>query len=449
MAVARIAERIGQPLMPWQRLVADVGGELLEDGTPAYREVVFTVPRQNGKTTLVLSWELQRGSGWQRLGPQRIAYTAQTGQDARKKLVEDQFPVLERHARVLGLRKPFHRTPGIVGVSWLNGSRLIEVASTEDAGHGQTIDLAVKDELFADSDHRRDQALRPAMITRPFAQVLSCSTMGTEESIPWNRLVVQGRKAADAGVREGIAYFEWSAPDDADIDDPDTWWRCMPALGHTVTEKNIQGERERIPENEFRRAYLNQQTKSEVRVIPLSAWRAVCADDVVPATPSVLGLDATPERSAGAIAAATAGEGRVAAALVDHRPGMGWLVDRAVELISSGRASAVAVDQSGPAGSLIPELERRGVRVVACMAREMVAASGGFYDAVMEDRISVRSDDQMDRAVAAAVKLSSGDAWRWGRKSAQADVSPLVAVTLANWLAGQGPAAAGPLFAYT
>ena len=55
--VGALARQLGQPLMPWQQLVADVGLELdPESGLPAYREIVVTVPRQSGKTTLVLGW---------------------------------------------------------------------------------------------------------------------------------------------------------------------------------------------------------------------------------------------------------------------------------------------------------------------------------------------------------------------------------------------------------
>src|ERR1035437_7994862 len=83
--VAEVAELLGMPLMPWQRLVADVGLELLP-GTmlPAYREVIVTVPRQSGKTSLVLAIEFQRALGWSEL--QRIAYSAQNGVEARRKL---------------------------------------------------------------------------------------------------------------------------------------------------------------------------------------------------------------------------------------------------------------------------------------------------------------------------------------------------------------------------
>src|SRR5215471_14351615 len=142
-AVAALAELIGQPLMPWQRQVADVGLEVDEEGLPFYREVTFSVPRQSGKTTLILAWELHRALGWaQVLGPQRIAYSAQTGKDAREKLLEDQLPILERHRRILQIAR-VRVANGTESVVWRNGSRLVLLASGPDSGHGKTIDLGV------------------------------------------------------------------------------------------------------------------------------------------------------------------------------------------------------------------------------------------------------------------------------------------------------------------
>lgn len=422
--------------MPWQQLVADVGGELLEDGRPAFREVVFTVSRQSGKTSLMVPWMVQRAVGWG--SSQRVAYTAQTGQDARKKLVEDVFPILDRHSKALGIKLPFHRTPGIVGVSWQNGSRLIEVASTPDAGHGQTFDLAVKDELFADNDDRRDQALRPAMVTRERAQVLACSTMGTDDSVPWNALVERGRRAAETQQRQGICYFEWSAPGDADIGDPATWWACMPALGHTMREDTIRLEHDSLPENEFRRAYLNQQTKADDRVIPATLWNAVCDPNVTAQGRVVLGVSAHPDRDAASIVACSVGELPVVE-VVEHRRGhLAWLAGRVQEVSAKNGQALVAVEVRGPAGALIDELERLGVPVLPVSSTEVVKASGQFFDAVVECQLRVRREPVLDAAVAAAVRRPVGEAWTWGQRSAQEDVSPLVAATLAVWGARGG-----------
>ncbi len=426
--------------MPWQQLVADVGGELdPKTGLPAYRTVVVTVPRQSGKTTLFLAWEVQRATGWKALGPQRIVYSAQTGLAAKKKLIEDQVPVLEPRKKTLGITKILQGI-GNEAVVFGNGSRLVLMGSSDDSGHGSTVDLGIVDELFADHDQRRFQALRPAMNTREYGQILVSSTMGTDESVPLNQLVARGRAAVEAGQRSGIAYFEWSADPAEDPDDPETWYGCMPALGFTQTEGVVAGERASgMPDGEFRRAFLNQQTKSDDRVIPAADWDAVCDLNVVPGDGLSFGLDVNPERSAGSIVACSGGSTPVAE-LTFNKSGTDWIVPTAAALSAKWARPEFLVDVTGPAAALVPELEQVDVRVRKVPAREMVDACGAFYDRVMSGRIRLRRNLAFDAAAAGASKRVSGDAWAWARKHTSVDVTPLVAVTLAAWAAA-GPSA--------
>lgn len=423
-----MARQLGQPLMPWQELVADVGLELMADGRPAYREVIVTVPRQSGKTTLVLSWEVQRALGWN--GPQRIAYTAQTGWDARKKLIDDQAPLLMA-SPLAGAVRQVLRGAGNEGIWFQNGSRIEVMASTETAGHGKTLDMAVIDEAFNDVDHRREQAIFPAMATRPAAQVVVVSTAGTAASLYLRQKVDAGRKAVLEGHDTGIAYFEWSAPDDVDPYDEAVWWRCMPALGHTITPEVVRHAAQSMAEGEFRRAFLNQWTAGEERVIPVAAWDAVNEADAAPGERVTLALDVNPERSAAALAAS---DGRVVE-LVDHRPGVSWVVDRVAEVAERARAQVV-IDTAGPAGTFAAELERRRVRLKPITGRDLAMACMSFYDAVADVKVTVRRHPSLDAAVAAATKQSAGDSWRWARSSLSADISPLMAASLA--LAGSG-----------
>lgn len=448
-AIAAVAEVLGQPLMPWQRLVADVGGELVEDPDtglliPAYRSVSLTVPRQSGKTTLILSWMVQRCLGWvEDWGPQRVVYSAQTGNDARKKLVEDQAPMLIGKKKTLGVYR-LRRGMGNEGVDFANGSMIGLLASSEDSGHGKTVDLGVKDELFADIDDRREQSLVPAMATRRAGQVLACSTAGTDTSMALNRVVEAGRSAVEAGERTGIAYFEWSAADDDDPDDPAVWRRVMPALGITITEDVVRHARKTMPDGEFRRAFLNMPTKADDRVIPAPVWAAVCNPSVAPGAPLIFGCDVNPERSATAIVAADP-SGR--AELIEHRPGTGWVVEWLVERCQRWRAP-VALDPTGPVGSLVGELERRGVRIVACSGADMQRACGLLFDAVGDRTVMVRTDPRLEAAVAGARRQRRGDAWVWARRDGSVDVSPLVAMTVAVWAARDGVKPEPEFFVY-
>lgn len=424
--------------MPWQRQVADVGLELLPDGRPAYRSVGFTVPRQSGKTTLILSWEVQRALGWREIDgrPQRILYSAQTGKDAREKLLEDQVPLLEPRRRLFGISK-VTRTNGSEAVVWKNGSRIGLLASGEDSGHGKTLDLGVKDELFADADMRRDQAMNPAMATRPLAQALTASTMGTAESLALNAEVTAGRSAVMEDAATGMAYFEWSAGAEDDPGDPATWWRCMPALGRTIMLEVVEDAYRKMPLEEFKRAYLNIPTASDDRVIPAASWAAVC-DSAVEATAGVFAVDVDPERSASGIVAIGAGP---IVEVVDYRPGTGWLVERLVELWNT-YGVPIVLDRNGPAGSFVDELTRRRVRIIELDPRDFTRACGSFFDRVLDRSVTVRQNYDLDVAVAAAAKRPVGDAWVWGRKSSKSNISLLVAATVGVWVHERTPLAA-------
>jgi hypothetical protein len=430
--IAAAAESFGQPLMPWQRLVADVGLELLP-GTmiPAYREVVVTVPRQNGKTTLTLAFEVQRAVGWG--GPQQIAYTAQTGKDAREKLINDQSTLLiARRAPIRLLVDRVLRGVGNEAITFKTGSRIFILNSGEDSGHGKTIDLGVIDESFADEDDRREQAMLPAMLTRPSAQILNISTAGTDKSPFLKRKVDAGRAAVADGVTQGIAYFEWSFGEDDDIDDPATWWANMPALGRTITEDVVRHARLTMTEGEFRRAMGNQWTISEDRVIPANVWNAVCSDSALPEGNLALGLDATPDRSYASIAVADS-DGNVE--LIERRAGMGWVTEEIVRIAKSAEADVV-LDGKGPAGSLAEDIENAGIRVHKYTTENMTYACGSFYDAVADGKIQIRHHALLDSAAAAVRKRRVGDSWLWGRQDASEDVCPLIAATLAFAEAG-------------
>ncbi len=433
--VAQIAELLGKPLMPWQRLVADVGLELDAAGLPAYREVWFSVMRQSGKTQLALPWEVHRcvSPVWD--GPQRVVYTAQTGKDARKKLIDDQVPLL----RASPLRKLI--TPagggrvrlaaGDVGVSFGTGGRIDLHGSTEASGHGSTIHLGVMDEAWKDVDDRREQALQPAMLTNPSAQILGYSTMGTDESIYLNRKVETGREATFEDRGTGIAYFEWSIPEHEDLDDPEVWWRYMPALGRTIRQEEVAHARQSMTDGDFRRALANQRTASAERTIPADVWDSVQDPYAEPSGELTWGVDVLRNidghDDAGAVAAYGAGK----AAVVDWQPGTGWIVERVKGLYES-RGGRAVIDGGGPAASIGDELEDAGVPVVRLKGGQVASACGRLYDDLSDGKVRIRPSKELDDAVIGLAKKPVGDRFVWSRTASPVDVTPLMAVTLAR-----------------
>lgn len=433
--------------MPWQRLVADVAMEI-DPGTGQlrYREVVVTVPRQSGKTTLVLAVMVHRALGF-RL-PQVITYTAQSRIKAREKWEDEHLAILDRSPL-----KGFYRvrkTTGNEAILWRNGSRHGIDASTDKAGHGPTVDLGVLDEAFAHADSRVEQGLKPSMVTRPSAQLHILSTAGTVKSEYFRGKVNAGRVRCELGMPSRTAYIDFSAADDEDPADPATWYGCMPALGLVrpdgtgITEATIQAEFESMDLADFRRAYLNQWLDAfpeEWLVISADDWDG-CADPASarPGRPVALVADVAPEGASAAIAmAGTRPDGRVVAEIPegDHREGTGWVVPRLLELKRKYRPCAIVIDKRSWTGSLIDEAQNAGLEIVKPTSEEVGQAFGLFYVAV-SDRAFVHLGAALQPALRDAVKGAArrdiGDGLQaWTRKNSAVDISPLCAVTLAVW----------------
>jgi hypothetical protein len=418
--------------MPWQRQVADVALEVdPHTGRLAYREVVVTTPRQQGKTRLELAVLVHRARTWP---GSRMLYAAQDRIHARAKWEDDHLAALRRSPFAGEFKPRFQR--GDEAIRWHNGSWHGITAPGEKAGHSDVLDVAVVDEAWA-RVAGLEQGLSPTMITRPQPQLWVVSTAGTVRSAYLRGKVDRGRQQARRG-RGAVAYFEWAAPEGADPADPKTWRAAMPALGRTISIAAVRAEFDRLELADFCRAYLNwwpSAIPSDWLVITEPRWRAVADAKSEAVDPVAFAADVTPERSAAAIAVASGrldglGHGEV----VDHRPGIGWVVPRLLELVHRWQPCAVAIDPTGPAGSLIVPLEAAEVEVVKPSERQAAHAAADLYDAVTETTVRVVPRPALDAAVAGARQRPLGDGWAWARRrDVPVDICPLVALTLARW----------------
>lgn len=410
--------------MPWQRQVADVALEVDErTGELAYREIIVLMPRQEGKTSLVFAVEVHRCLAWP--SAQRVVYTAQTGWHAKKKLLEDQVPILARSSLSAAVRN-VKRGAGNEAVVFDGGSRIELPGSSATSGHGWVIDLAVIDEAWVDEGDHREQAILPAMATRSDAQLWIPSTAGTGGSVYLRRKRDLGREAVERDAGSGIAFFEWSVPESADVDDPATWREYMPAFGRTITEETVAHARATMEDAEFRRAFCNQWTGAEETVFPVEVWEACQDRDFQPESPFAFAFDVAPDRSAAAIVCAGAG----AVEVVEHAPGVSWVPARA-EGIQRRWGGAMVCDGRGPAASTAEEMQLRGVEVRRLSNTEVVDACARMFDAVADGRVKVRPHESFNLAVAGLKKRAVGDRFVWSRQGSSSDITPWMAATLA------------------
>lgn len=439
---------MGRPYMPWQQHAADIAGECDSTGRLYYREVVITVPRQSGKTTLILSVVVGRAEAGPRFGGrQRMLYAAQTREDARDKWKEDYLEDL-RASKVMRGKFTERIANGSEKVTFLSSrSTFGPIATKESSGHGKVLDFGCLDEAFAQTDSSVEGSWLPAMITRPMAQFWVPSTAGTAASTYFRDKVDKGRLHAEAELDRGAAYIEYSADDNVDPADEDEWWKCMPALGYTQTIEAMRDEYIRMKLNDFKRAFLNIWVdKVTEAVLPEADWAVCRRPEAERVTRPVIVIDVSADRTHSVVAIGAAGSVRDEAGdevfrplvrIVQYAPGTGWVVDRVKALVDELDPAAVIIDGAGPVRSLKADLENEYIDVTVMSAGDVVEACGAFYDAVLGHEVTHDGDECLETAVTGAERRQLGDAWAWTRRvslaASRADICPLVAVTSAYW----------------
>jgi hypothetical protein len=441
---------VGKPFMPWQRHVADVALEIDEDGRFCYQLVVCTVPRQSGKTSLfglVLDHRallVPRCRAW---------YTMQTQKDAVDWLTNEHWPLLAPFADAARLR----RMAGSEDIRWNVSGGMIRPFPPNPTGlHGKVADIVVIDECWAFDQmkgNQLDQAVVPTMATRPNAQTWKLSTAGDAAALWWLGTVEAGRAAALSGKDRGVAFFEWSCPDELDPTDPASWPLYHPAYGRTIGEASMHAALAMLGPDDFARAYGNRWVSMVDRVIPAPAWRdAADPEAPMPQRGAVaLGFDVALDRSEGAIAAAWRTEDGVAhLEVADCRPGVGWIPERALELVERWAPLAFAYDAAGPAIDVADVLSRHGVALEGLKGREYAAACQGLLELICgaPPAVRIRPHRALDAAAASAARRNVADAWAWGRRQSATSIATLTAATVALWAYDHAPAALGAFRIY-
>lgn len=425
--------------MPWQEYTADVIGEIdPATGVPRWPMVIVSVPRQSGKTTLVLAACLHRMFTREKA---RVWSTAQTGLKARKKWLE-QVEVIEGGMFPLADLFTVRKSQGSEQLAIPKlGSHFSPHPPTEDSLHGEQSDLNFIDEgwVFDEAEAAAlMQAIVPTQTTRPGAQTIIVSTMGSAASTWFHGLVDKARQPGSQ-----IALLDWGIGPDDDPTDLDVIAAHHPAYGATLTMDSLARAKEQLAPSEFARAYGNRATGARERVIPLEAWQSAISDAPIPEdAPVVFGAAVSLDRDETAIVAAAIGEdGRPILEVVDVRPGTGWAPARLATLVETHKTPPPVVDRIGPSGTLADRITQLGHEPVKFGVRDLTASCADFWDrltrtdvdGVAAPDIAIRPDAALDLAAELAERRRVGDAWAWDRKRPAGSIATLEAATLALW----------------
>jgi len=424
-----LARLAGLELDPWQQRVLEVSLGERSDGKWAAFEVGLLVPRQNGKGAILEAREL---AGLFLFGERLILHSAHEMKTAVEAYLRIKH-LIQSTPELLEQVEHFYQSNEKTAIELKNGSRLRFMARSSGSGRGFTGDVIILDEAY-NLPFETLAAILPTMSAKSMTgnpQLWYTSSAGMESS----EVLASVRERGIRGEKS-LAFFDWSAPDDADLDDPRAWAQANPGLGIRINAEFIERERAALGDAEFARERLGIWfDPSKGTVIDPNLWASLADPASEALDPVVFAVDVPPDRSTASIAlCGVRPDGLLHVELVRSQSerGTAWVADRLIELHEKWSPAAVVLDASGPAGSLLAALSTAGVDVVTTSAREMGQACGQFFDAVTEERVRHLSDPRLNNALAAARKRPLGDAWAWHRRGV-ADISPLVATTLAMW----------------
>jgi len=420
----------------WQRLVLDDWlARASRGGKYASLTCGLAVPRQNGKNAIV---EMRELFGIVQLG-EKFLHTAHEVKTARKAFLRlaSFFENPRKWPELAELVKDIRRTNGQEAIVLTNGGSVEFVARSKGSGRGFTVDVLVCDEAQELSDDALE-ALMPTTSAAPLGNPQWIFT-GTPPSPSANgEVFTRTRVDALSGKSSRLSWHEWSCDGAVDLDDPLLAASANPSLGGRLQWDVVFGERARFSDEGFARERLGMwDSAGSQRVISADSWQ-VCADaNLRDAGGEVaIALDVSPDRSTATIAsAAFTVDGLPYVDVVESRRGEpDWGVQRFVDLCDRHDVRAVVVDGASAAFSLVDALRQRGVTVTVTTARQMAAAFGGFYDAVMDGQLRHLDQPILNSALAVARKRQIGDSgFGWSRKDSESDITAVTAATLALW----------------
>ena len=473
---ADVARKIGKPFMPWQQHAADVALEIdPKTGGLWYREVIITVPRQSGKTTLILVLFVLRCILFAKaFGPQTCTYIAQSGKMARRKLEREFAPILRRARTLVEVPQDSRARPKRQNewklsmnnngehISFGTGSYLQIDPPTEDASHGDVLDMPVIDEAFSQSDDLVEQAVDAATITRGStgsAQTYIISTVGNAKSTFLAGKVIAGRKAAKQ-KKSRTCYLEWSVPDDADFRDPAVWAQYLPALGHTITKADLLARLDKAERggadvddgfgsglDGFRRGYLNQwvdwpRARSGDGPISTTRWADLIDGESMATDESLtLGVDAPIDRRSVCFSVSGRRADGMRHGAIRYwvpAPDLGKVVEIG-KALAEGHGVPLLFPPKSPALAWRAGFVEAGVDVVEIKAAAFVEAQQTIEQAVTDGTFRHRGQPEMVKAVEGLAARVAGDTSPWSRRSSSSNTAPLFALAAA--LAGEADGA--------
>jgi len=450
--VADLSARAGVVLDGWQELILKTAMGERRDNTWAAKRVGVTVPRQNGKSQLLVSRAL---AGALLFGEKKIVISAHqqdTAREAFNKLVEilegDANGWLMDRVKPKGIMNALNRE----AVKFRNGATIQFKARSGAGGKGFSSDCLMLDEAQILSQ-RAWVSINSTMSAMQNPQVW---LLGTSPQVEDDSEVFESiRSAAIEGRSSAAAWCEWGA----DVSDPDydpaseyTRWSANPAWNTRINHEVVDGEYETYEPMKFAQdrlgVWLSDLGASGTRAVTAKQWEDTAVDvapDGVPAYAVTFNLNGDRLALAGARKHDVGVHVEIIDALEDERgveSGLSALADWFCERDEAGtprwrRSSGIAISGRSGAPALAQLLRDRRVPdrwLFMPSTPQYVGACSMWLEAVRGESVTHKrgGQDALDASVAVT------DVDKRGGLSAttvDGDDTPVEAVALAHWVA--------------
>lgn len=409
------------------------------DGRWAARLVGVSAPRQQGKSQLIVARAL---AGVLLFDEETIicsAHQTDTAREVFQRLLDtiDDNPSLSR--RVDSIMRALNRE----FIRFKSGAVIKMKARSISGSRGFSADCLLLDEaqilgLPAWS------SIMPTMSARVNPQAWLLGTPPTPEDD--GEVFARIRQSGISGKDGRLAWVEWSADKDDDIDDPLTWAKANPAYGTRISHEAIEAERAAMTDDQFAMERLGMWQVDRGRsVLPGPSWYEQTDEQSIPTDRFALGVECGPDLAWASVALAGQREDQqwhVELHDDQHTRGRGvaWLLPLLEDVTAKNpQVRAVVADVAGPIAAL---LEKRGGRwffkdskleVEPVKVSDLGQGCALVLSGIVTGSLWHIGQPQLTAAALAAGKRPLGDTgmWVWSRKTADSDITPIQAGTLA------------------
>lgn len=405
-------------------------------GRLRYRQVVVSMGRQNGKSTLTQALSLY-GLLMHEQGPSVIGVASSVDQ-ARIVYNRTLYAVNNNP----WLKKRFHKATEHRGMHLNNGAGTYMIkAAKETALQGIPVTLGIVDEL-----HILPKGLYSSLTlgtsTKKDGIVIGITTAGDEDSETLKELYATGQKAVDGDPDfERFGFFCWEAPDDCPLDDPAAIYAANPAVecGRIPLDRVISDLRA-IPEIEARRYRLNQfiEANKVPGWLPMDLFNAAAGDGITSKQiPLVFAVDRTASWGHVAISAATKlPDGTFQTELVASyvNPTEQQIFEDLKDLYLKHGPQGIALDDR-QMPNIGKKLKLSGIPTYQFWAKEMAAAAAFTYWLFANDKVKHKNDPLLVEQMPRGVAKFSGESWFISRKETRGDLDAALSTVMALYCA--------------